>query len=158
MEGTKSSSPSVSTGTSAGFMTPFHSSDLSNRPGPLDWSHLDPELRFYLNYFHENLTHYSYGMVLDVDDFCRTFLLNTAIQTGHEALLYAVVGFSAYHHTIQDPNGQIENFLQYYNKSVTLLLNSFKKREKQNIATLLTILQLATIEVGSDGNSGQGHR
>jgi hypothetical protein len=149
LEGNKSSSPSVSTGTSAGMATPFYSTDLSTRPGPMEWAHLPSDLRFYLDYFHENLTHYSYCMVLDIDDLCRTFLPSTAIRIGNEALLYAVVGFSAYHYTMQNPNGQIQDFLQYYNKSVTLLLSSFKKREKQNIATLLTILQLATIEVGS---------
>lgn len=155
LEGNKSSSPSVSTGTSAGMATPFYSTDLSTRPGPTEWAHLPSDLRFYLDYFYENLTHYTYCMVLDVDDLCRTFLPSTAIRTGNEALLYAVVGFSAYHYTMQNPNGQIQDFLQYYNKSVTLLLNSFKKRERQSIATLLTILQLATIEVGPAAGGNQ---
>jgi len=65
----------------------------------------------------------------------------------NEALLYAVVGFAAYHHTLKNPNGQINEFLQYYNRSVTLLLAFLKKKEKHSVATLLTILQLATIEV-----------
>ncbi|KAI0132542.1 hypothetical protein BJ170DRAFT_252444 [Xylariales sp. AK1849] len=144
LEGNKSSSPS--TGTSTGFLTPFHASDPSIRPGPLDWSNLAPDLRFYLDYYYDNLTYYNYCMIQDPEDFFRTFLPSTAIRNGNEALLYAVVGFSAYHYTLQNPKGKIQDFLQYYNKSVTLLLNSFKRKEKQNTATLLTILQLATIE------------
>lgn len=147
-DGTKSSSPSLSTGTSVGFMAPFRASDPSIQPGPLEWSHLPQDLQFYLDYYCENVTHYYYGMVNDPEGFFRTFLPGTAVRQGNEALLYAVVGFAAYHATVKDPKGQIQDFLKYYNKSVTLLLSSFRKKEKQNTATLLTILQLATIEVG----------
>jgi hypothetical protein len=76
-----------------------------------------------------------------------------SVALRHEALLYAVVGFAAYHYTLKNPNGQIKHFLQYYNKSVTLLLGFLKKKEKHNMGTLLTILQLATIEVGYKKNS-----
>ncbi|KAH8193728.1 hypothetical protein TruAng_012106 [Truncatella angustata] len=145
-DGTKSSSPSLSTGTSTGFIAPFRASDPSIQPGPLDWSHLSPDLRFFLDYYCENISYYNYGLVVDPEDFFRTFLPGTAVRQGNDALLYAVVGFSAYHYTIQNPKGQIQDFLKYYNKSVTLLLASFRKKEKQNTATLLTILQLATIE------------
>lgn len=86
-------------------------------------------------------------MVNDIDNFFGLILPSLAVQSGNEALLNAVVGFAAYHRTAQNPNGRIQDFLQYYNKSVTLLLNCLKRREKQNTATLLTILQLATIEV-----------
>ncbi|KAF7532508.1 hypothetical protein G7054_g7875 [Neopestalotiopsis clavispora] len=141
-----SSSPSLSTGTSVGFMAPFRASDPSIQPGPLDWSHLPAELRFYLDYYCENITHYNYGLSVDPEDFFRNFLPGTAVRQGNDALLYAVVGFAAYHHTVRNPRGQIQDFLKYYNKSVTLLLASFRKKEKQNTATLLTILQLATIE------------
>ncbi|TIC99824.1 Adhesion and hyphal regulator 1 [Colletotrichum higginsianum] len=44
------------------------------------------------------------------------------------------------------PTGKIEEFLKYYNKSVILLLSSLKRKEKHNVAMLLTVLQLATIE------------
>jgi hypothetical protein len=142
-----SSSPSLSTGTSVGFVAPFRASDPSIQPGPLDWSHLPAELRFFLDYYCENITNFNYGMILDPEDFFRTFLPSTAVRQGNDALLYAVVGFAAYHYTVKNPKGQIQDFLTYYNKSVTLLLSSFRKKEKQNTATLLTILQLATIEV-----------
>jgi hypothetical protein len=138
----------VSTGTGSSF-TPatLQFSDVSwqTTGGPPDWSALPPEIQFYLSYFCENITHYHYCMITDSDDFFRLILPSIALR--HDALLYAVVGFAAYHHTLKDPNGQVNEFLQYYNKSVTLLLGFLKKKEKHNIGTLLTILQLATIEV-----------
>ncbi|KAK3943875.1 hypothetical protein QBC46DRAFT_361616 [Diplogelasinospora grovesii] len=148
-EGTKSSSPSVSTGTTSSLTpAPMQLTDVApsfsisgTRP---DWSFLPHELQFYLNYFYENITHYHYCMVNDSDDFFRSILTSMAIRD--EALLYAVVGFAAYHYTLTTPNGKIKEFLQYYNRSVTLLLAFLKKKEKHSVTTLLTILQLATIE------------
>ena len=146
LEGTKSSSPSTGTTSS---LTPatyqFH--DFPHQVGTAraDWSHLPPDFQFYLNYFCDNITHYHYCMVQDSDDFFRTILPSLALR--NEALLYAVVGFAAYHHTLQNPNGKIHEFLQYYNRSVTLLLGFLTRKEKHNLGTLLTILQLATIEV-----------
>jgi hypothetical protein len=52
---------------------------------------------------------------------------------------------------MKNPNGRINEFLQYYSRSVTLLLDCLKKKEKYSIGTLLTILQLATIEVSPRG-------
>jgi len=108
-----------------------------------DWTFLPHELQFYLSYFYENITHYHYCVVNDADDFYRSILTGLAMRD--EALLYAVVGFSAYHHSMKNPNGKINEFLQYYSRSVTLLLECMKK-EKHTVGTLLTILQLATIE------------
>ncbi|KAK3933635.1 hypothetical protein QBC46DRAFT_432342 [Diplogelasinospora grovesii] len=98
---------------------------------PFDWSFLSHELQFYLNYFYENITHYHYCMINDSHDFFRSIL--TSLATRDDALLYAVVGFAAYHYTLTTPNGKIKEFLQYYNQS-------------HSVTTLLTILQLATIE------------
>ena len=146
LEGTKSSSPSTGTTSS---LTPatyqFQDYPSQAGTGKPDWSHLPPDFQFYLNYFCENITHYHYCIVQDSDDFFRTILPNIALRS--EALLYAVVGFAAYHHTLQNPNGKIHEFLQYYNRSVTLLLGFLTRKEKHNLGTLLTILQLATIEV-----------
>lgn len=112
-----------------------------------DWSHLPSDMRHYLAHFCENITNLHYCMINDADDFFHTILPNIAVR--NEALLNAVVGFSAYNITLQNPDGKLSDFLQYYNKSVTLLLNWLKRKEKHNIATLLTILQLATIEVNA---------
>lgn len=138
----------MSTGTGSS-LTPatlqFSDVPWRNTGGPLDWSALPPDIQFYLSYFCESISHYHYCTITDSDDFFRLILPSIAVR--HEALLYAVVGFAAYHHTLENPKGQIKEFLQYYNKSVTLLLGFLKKKERHNIATLLTILQLAAIEV-----------
>jgi hypothetical protein len=110
-----------------------------------DWSHLPPDLQFYLTYFYENLTHCHYSLKLDSGNFLRTRFLDAALR--NDALLHAVVGFSAFQRTLHNPAGRIQDFLQYYNKSVSLLLNSLRKGHKRDIGTLLAVLQLATIEV-----------
>ncbi|KAI0553473.1 hypothetical protein F4679DRAFT_473112 [Xylaria curta] len=148
VEGTKSSSPAISTGTSISFTTTIQTSDTALQPSTSnpEWSHLHKELQYYLGYFCENITHFSYGMPNDPDDFIKSILPSLAVREGNDALLYAVVGFAAYHSTLRHPQGKIEDFLGYYNKSVTMLLNSLKRGDKQNLSSLLTILQLATIE------------
>jgi hypothetical protein len=151
-DGNKSASPALSAGatgttsahTPAGLHFPAVSTPAPARP---DWTFLPHELQFYLSYFYDNITHYHYCAVNDADDFFRSILPGLAIR--NEALLFAVVGFSAYHHSMRNPNGRINEFLQYYSRSVTLLLDCLKKKEKYSIGTLLTILQLATIEVSS---------
>ncbi|KAK4126187.1 hypothetical protein N657DRAFT_297306 [Parathielavia appendiculata] len=149
-DGTKSSSPALSAGTAGttGPQTPagLHFPDVSTvtTPSRPDWTFLPHELQFYLGYFYDNITHYHYGGVNDADDFFRSILTSMAIR--NKPLLYAVVGFSAYHHAMKNPNGRINEFLQYYSRSVTLLLECLKKTEKYSVGTLLTILQLATIE------------
>lgn len=84
---------------------------------------------------------------MNTDDVLQTTFLDVALSPGNEALLNALVGFSAYHYTLQNPQGKIQDFLQYYNKAVTLLLTALKKGEKASLGTLLCILQLAAIEV-----------
>lgn len=142
----KSTSPSTTAITQSSLAAvPFHVSDcLEPQPRP-DWSHLPPDFKTYLDWFTSNITHYHYGLTFDTDDFFRTILPNIALE--NEALLNAVVGFSAYQITLQNPNGRLHDFLQYYNRSVTLLLQSLRQREKPTVITLLTVLQLATVEV-----------
>ncbi|PHH90476.1 hypothetical protein CDD83_3571 [Cordyceps sp. RAO-2017] len=109
-----------------------------------DWSHLPPDFQSYLEYFVANVTHHHYSMAFDGEDFFGVTLLNMAVS--HKPLLHAVVGFSAYHATLQNPDGQVEDFLRYYNGGVTLLLECLKRKETNNVPTLVTILQLATME------------
>ncbi|KAK3487725.1 uncharacterized protein B0T23DRAFT_213097 [Neurospora hispaniola] len=105
---------------------------------------LEGDVQFYLNYYRDNITHYHYSVVNDHDNFFQEMLTELAIQD--EGLLYAVVGFAAYHYTLQSPIGEIKDFLHFYNRSVTLLLRFLKRKERHTEMTLLTILQLATIE------------
>ncbi|RFN51264.1 transcription factor [Fusarium flagelliforme] len=140
----KSASPSTATATPSSLATVYPSSEFPVSLGDTDWSHLPPQYQQGLSFFVENLTHFNYCIPLDSDEFFTKILPNMA--TRHEPLLNAVVGFSAYHSTLQNPEGKLQDFLQYYNKSVTQLLSLLQRKEKPNIATLLTILQLATIE------------
>ena len=65
----------------------------------------------------------------------------------YEPLLYAVVGFAAFHSTLKKHNGKIQDFLGYYNKSVSLLRKSLSSGQRHTDATMMTILQLAAFEV-----------
>ncbi|PTB70628.1 hypothetical protein BBK36DRAFT_1174954 [Trichoderma citrinoviride] len=144
-EGHKSASPSTSTATTgswtpAGYQgteTTMLGSGSSSAPG------LPQDLRSYLLYFRENMTNYHYGLAVDEDDFFNSELPTVALQC--EPLLNALVGFAAYHITLRNPNGELKDFLQYYNKGVTQLLRLLKNGTC-NVHVLLTILQLATIE------------
>ncbi|CZR62407.1 related to C6 finger domain protein [Phialocephala subalpina] len=109
-----------------------------------DWSHLPPDLQFYLAYFYENVTHLHYSLKFDSENFLRTRFLDAALR--NEPLLYAVVGFAAFQRTLHNPAGKIHDFLEYYNKSVSLLLYALKKGERHTNGMILAILQLATIE------------
>jgi hypothetical protein len=152
----KGLSPSPSTEGSVGY--PTYSAGAVTRPrgqvsnltpeqGGLmnDWSHLPPDLQFYLSYFCENVTYNHYTMKHDSEDFLRMDFLDAALR--NDALLYAVVGFSAFQHTLTKPRGRMQDFLQYYNKAVSLLLRLLTRGERHSIGILLTMLQLATIEV-----------
>jgi hypothetical protein len=67
--------------------------------------------------------------------------------------MYAVVAFAAYHNALSREDGRVKDFLDAYNKSVSLLRQSLAKTDRHSLSTLLTILQLATIEVRIDDDS-----
>ena len=94
---------------------------------------------------YENVTYLHYSLKHDSGNFLKTLFIDAVLR--NEALLYAVVGFSAFQRTLHNPGGKIQDFLQYYNKAVSLLLKSLKKGEQHSSGTILAILQLATIEV-----------
>jgi hypothetical protein len=135
-------SPSPRTPRNAPFSPP--SPDLEG-DSSTNWPHLHKELQFYLNYHRVNLTLHHYFIMYDAQDFLQTTFLDMAVR--HEPLLYAVVGFSAFHYTMALPNGGIQAFLTYYDKSVSLLRLSLQKSQRHTASTLLTILQLASFEV-----------
>ncbi|KAI5783894.1 hypothetical protein DFH27DRAFT_615740 [Peziza echinospora] len=105
-------------------------------------SHLPHEIQFYINFHWQKLSHTHYLIKTDCDHFFKTTLIDHALH--YEPLLYAVVAFSAFHYCVGNKVGALQSFLPYYNQSVSLL------REKLNqpctIATLITILQLASFE------------
>ncbi|KAK4997257.1 hypothetical protein LTR66_003293 [Elasticomyces elasticus] len=118
----------------------------TRRPGVRSerWAELPKDVKFFLNYHRTQLSHYHYAFNHDAGDFLKTTFLEIAIR--NDPLLYAVVGFAAYHYTLTTPNGKIQDFLGYYNQSVSQLRLYLAENQKHTVATLLTILQLATFE------------
>ncbi|KAI9732649.1 MAG: hypothetical protein M1834_003986 [Cirrosporium novae-zelandiae] len=115
----------------------------SSQPS-VKWAHLAPDLRTHLEFHQEHMTHHHYFLKYDIIDFVHNNLIDLALN--YPPLLSAVVGFAAFHHTLRNPNGRIQDFLGYYNRSVSLLRHCLKKGEKYSDAMILTTLQLATFE------------
>ncbi|KKA29618.1 hypothetical protein TD95_000685 [Thielaviopsis punctulata] len=136
-----SASPAASTSASSSTGTELTSTAQSSL---LDYSHLTSEMQDCIHWFHQNITHYHYGVISDPDDFFSLTLPNLALYD--DGLLYAVIGFSNYLRTMESPNGDMENFLVPFNSSVTLLLNAMRQGTKPTVVMLATILQLATME------------
>jgi hypothetical protein len=109
------------------------------------WAELPQDITFYLNYHRTNITRYHYVFKFENDNFLQTTFLEIAIRS--EPLMYAVAGFAAYIYAVGRGDGKIGDFLGFYNKSVTALRLSIAQGHKPTVATLLTILQLAMIEV-----------
>ncbi|KAK5030886.1 hypothetical protein LTR13_007899 [Exophiala sideris] len=105
---------------------------------------LKPDLQRYLQFQQEYMTYYHYFFKLDPTDFVHSELIDLALT--YEPLLYAVVGFSAYHYELQQPNPKLSHFLSYHSKSLSMLRKSLEKNSKVTEATLLAVLQLAIFE------------
>ena len=109
------------------------------------WAYLPADLQYYLNYHTTQITYHHYFFKHDANHFLHHMLIEQALN--YEPLLYAIVGFSAYQSTVKRPDGKIEHFFNYYNRSVSLLLKSLHENQTHTDATMLAILQLATFEV-----------
>jgi hypothetical protein len=108
-------------------------------------SGLAKDLQFYLKYHQENINHHHYFLRLESSDFIRHTIIDHALT--YDPLLYAVVGFAAWHYTLEQKEGRLNDFLPYYHRSLTLLRESLAAKEPRSECTLLTTLQLATFEV-----------
>ncbi len=117
------------------------------------WFHLAPNLRYHLEY-HQQLSCRHYFFEHNSSDFVHKILVEHAIS--YVPLLYAIVGFAAFLEILQHPEGKTQDFLSYYNMSVTLLQKSLSEGQEHTHSTLLTILQLATLEVTSELHSVGG--
>lgn len=106
---------------------------------------LSEDVRFFLAYHHTHVTYNHYFLKSVSEQFVQKSLIEYAMK--YEPLLYAVIGFSAYHYTIRQPSGKLHTFLRYYNKSVSLLRKSLQAGDQHSRGMLMTILQLATFEV-----------
>ena len=109
------------------------------------FSNLKTDQQFYLTYHQQSLNHYYYFFKQDLASFVHDTLIKAALSYG--PLLYAIVGFSAFHYALSQPDGKITDFLKYYNKSVSLLRKDLSSGRKHTDSTIFTILQLATFEV-----------
>lgn len=109
------------------------------------WTHLPQDLQYYLDFHKTHLTSHHYFFKHGANHFLHTILIEHALQ--YDPLLYAVVGFAAFQLAVSRPNGKIQDFLGYYNKSVSLLRRSLIGNDKHTNAMMMTILQLATFEV-----------
>ncbi|KAK1046898.1 hypothetical protein LTR74_017879 [Friedmanniomyces endolithicus] len=109
------------------------------------WASLPREVKSYLRYHRDCMSYHHYGFKYDAGDFLKTTYLEIAVNDDSAALLYGIVAFAAYHHALTHQTDIISRFLAYYNQSIMLLQQALKKK-RHNVATLLTILQLATIE------------
>ncbi|KAH9833622.1 Fungal specific transcription factor domain, partial [Teratosphaeria destructans] len=107
------------------------------------WPSVPNNVKGYLRYHKERLSHHHYGLKYDGGSFLKTTFLEIAMND--EALLYAVVAFAAYHHAVTEQQDRIQTFLDFHNQSIMSLQHSLSK-SRHSVATLLTILQLATIE------------
>jgi hypothetical protein len=145
---------STSPSTEASSIPPTARPSLS-RKGSMQASKLAPpikglpskilDVQFYLDYFRNNITIHHYSLKRDTHSFLKGEFYAQAMK--FEPLKYAVAGYAAYFHTLSQPDGRMSTFLHFYNESVSRLRATITKNKKQGLATFLTILQLASIEV-----------
>jgi hypothetical protein len=110
----------------------------------LNNSRLSEDLRFYLDFHQQFISHEHFFLRQSSARFINHSIIELAL--GYEPLLYALVGFAAYHHTLQS-GGKLYTFLKYYNKALVLLRKSLESGEEHSEATLCTVLVLTTFEV-----------
>ncbi|EPS44900.1 hypothetical protein H072_1109 [Dactylellina haptotyla CBS 200.50] len=112
------------------------------------------DVDFWLRYHEQNITFRQYLLKSDTSGFFTRTLLSYAAQ--NDALLYSVIAFSAYHffvnenttegHRDGDKSSSAELFFEYHNRAIVALRESFQENLPPDVFTLLTILQLATLE------------
>ncbi|KAF1737330.1 hypothetical protein CRV24_002946 [Beauveria bassiana] len=145
--GNYSLSPSSATSTLVDQLVPGHQQPdfHSLLMGDQNLSNLPNDYKLHLQYLYENVTPHHYSLTNDTDNF---FVRGMIIEASkNRLLLNAVVAFSSYLRSAEQPDGKLGDFLLYYNRSITLLLECLKEEQTHNLPTLLSILQLATIEV-----------
>lgn len=107
------------------------------------FSHLSGEIKFFLSFQRTKVTCHHYFLKADHCNFFQTTLLEEALK--NEALMYAVVAFASFRYSVQHRTGAFQTFLEYYNIALGKLRESLT--QEPTLATLLTILQIASFEV-----------
>lgn len=151
----KSLSPSIDESRSQGEASVFSSGKLSTTPSStlqdgFSFSRLKSDQQFYLNYHRQFINYGHYFFKHDPSGFLQNELIRAALA--YDPLLYALVGFSAFHFALAQGNGKLTDFLGYYNKSMSLLRKELQSSREPTESTIFTILLLATFEVSS-GNA-----
>ena len=121
------------------------SSQPNMSPG-LPLGNVPTELQSWLLYHIHRLTFHHYLLKSDNTNFFKTKFIDYAVR--NEALLYAVASFAAFHWSVVNKNGSCHMFLEFYNTAVQKLRKSIADGE-YNMAMLITILQLASLEVST---------
>ncbi|KAF3921154.1 hypothetical protein ABW21_db0201759 [Orbilia brochopaga] len=112
-----------------------------------------PDVGFWLDYHRKNITFQHYLLKSDDSDFFSNSLLSYAVR--NEALLYSVVAFASLHYFTQEERTatnwetdqqSVETFFEYHNRAIVSLRESFQENLPPDVFTLLTVLQLATLE------------
>ncbi|KAJ9377156.1 transcriptional regulator family: Fungal Specific TF [Paecilomyces variotii] len=138
---TRSESHSPASNTPSVGFDPLYGQEISNLP---ETAQLPDDILFFLDYHQKEITHHHYMLKSRSGEFIHRTIVELCLK--YEPLLYAVVGFSAYHYCLRQPGGKLYTFLRYYNKSLILLRKSLASAEPHSEATLITILLLTTFE------------
>ncbi|RVD80310.1 uncharacterized protein DFL_008212 [Arthrobotrys flagrans] len=109
------------------------------------------DINFWLQYHRQNINFRHYLLKSDSSNFFSDVLLSYALQ--NNALLYSVVAFSALHYFIHearttgtDQTSSAEIFFGLHDRAIVSLRESFQENLPPDVFTLLTVLQLATLE------------
>lgn len=106
---------------------------------------LPQNVQFYLDYHHQLVPHHQAFRKHGDDDLSNSTFFSLPLN--FKPLLYAIVAFAAYRNSISHPESDIGDFLEFYDTSITALRQSLNETEQDLVPKLLTMLQLATIEV-----------
>lgn len=139
---TSSSSRSRGATPASSFQTSARSAETQARQAKI--KALKPDIQKYLQFQRDEMTHYHYFFKLDPYDFVHGEFIDQALS--YEPLLYAAVGFAAYHYEFRQPNAKLSHFLGYHSKALSMLRKSLESHTQYTEAMLLTVLQLATFE------------
>ncbi|KAF3923190.1 hypothetical protein ABW20_dc0109573 [Dactylellina cionopaga] len=123
-------------------------------PSSQDMNYENIDIDFWLQYHQQNINFRHYLLKSDTSNFFTDSILSYAAQ--NDALLYSVVAFSAYHYFVNEKStdgtvnsdkiSSTETFFEYHNRAIVSLRESFQENLPPDVFTLLTVLQLATLE------------
>ncbi|WPG99404.1 Hypothetical protein R9X50_00221800 [Acrodontium crateriforme] len=109
------------------------------------WSEVSQEMRCFLHYIDEHMSSIHFSVRVDPTNFFSNPFLRMMLSDESPALLNAAIAYAVFLSSFPNNKTNITFWLEYYNKSITFLAQSLAGGHR-TIATLATILQLATLE------------